>query len=352
MIVYQSNSNIYTHKDYAPSNLPLDNLRLDFEEKDFHLEKDDFVAYVPGSMSLLELDSILEKHGFLFNYTALADYNLSRLLGENSYDLSSLVLGLDLYHSDQSLSKTGGKVIKNVSGYDLAKLYLGSYNSFAIITGAYLRLEKLPEKQVDFRLYQEIDSLQMINSTEVYKFLFDLCTADFDNNYQAQILIYKDESKIFKVFTELSLFASNHILELRKNKLRDKLEKFFNGTEILEHKTNFKKTYREDKESIQLSCKLDSLESVISFLIQEELCPSLKIYPKQSLIEINGRSEALLEAVSRRFPGQISVKIYPRSRENLLVEKKYQITNQYELKLIQDFKNSFDPEGILNPGVL
>lgn len=43
------------------------------------------------------------------------------------------IIGMTVVHADGTVSKTGGRVVKNVTGYDLAKLYTGSLGSLAVI---------------------------------------------------------------------------------------------------------------------------------------------------------------------------------------------------------------------------
>ena len=43
------------------------------------------------------------------------------------------IIGMTVVHVDGHRSKTGGRVVKNVTGYDLAKLYTGSLGSLAVI---------------------------------------------------------------------------------------------------------------------------------------------------------------------------------------------------------------------------
>ena len=43
------------------------------------------------------------------------------------------IIGMTVVHADGHSSKTGGRVVKNVTGYDLAKLYTGSLGSLAVI---------------------------------------------------------------------------------------------------------------------------------------------------------------------------------------------------------------------------
>lgn len=58
--------------------------------------------------------------------------------------VSNAVLGLDIVSAEGVISKCGGRVVKNVTGYDLAKLYCGSFGSLAVVTGAWLRLRPAP----------------------------------------------------------------------------------------------------------------------------------------------------------------------------------------------------------------
>jgi glycolate oxidase FAD binding subunit len=64
--------------------------------------------------------------------------------------VADVVLGLDLVGGDGIESKCGGRVVKNVTGYDLAKLYCGSFGSLAVICGAWLRLRPLPAVRETF----------------------------------------------------------------------------------------------------------------------------------------------------------------------------------------------------------
>ncbi|MDX6708832.1 MAG: glycolate oxidase binding subunit [Solirubrobacteraceae bacterium] len=55
-----------------------------------------------------------------------------------------LVLGVTIALSDGSLAHAGGKVIKNVAGYDLAKLYSGSFGTLGLICEVAVRLHPRP----------------------------------------------------------------------------------------------------------------------------------------------------------------------------------------------------------------
>lgn len=61
-----------------------------------------------------------------------------------------MLIGISFVRSDGQLAKAGGRVVKNVAGYDLMKLMTGAYGSLGIIS------------QVTFRLYPIPDSSQTV----------------------------------------------------------------------------------------------------------------------------------------------------------------------------------------------
>ncbi|NJO85811.1 MAG: FAD-binding oxidoreductase [Synechococcaceae cyanobacterium RM1_1_27] len=58
-----------------------------------------------------------------------------------------LVLGISFIRADGQLAKAGGRVVKNVAGYDLMKLMSGSFGTLGILSEMTLRLYPLPAQR-------------------------------------------------------------------------------------------------------------------------------------------------------------------------------------------------------------
>jgi glycolate oxidase FAD binding subunit len=67
-----------------------------------------------------------------------------RLLYGSARDL---LIGVTIVRADGTIAKAGGKVVKNVAGYDLGKLLTGSYGTLGLIVEAAFRLHPVPAAQ-------------------------------------------------------------------------------------------------------------------------------------------------------------------------------------------------------------
>jgi glycolate oxidase FAD binding subunit len=56
-----------------------------------------------------------------------------------------LLIGITVVRPDGVVAHSGGKVVKNVAGYDLGKLFAGSYGTLGLITEATFRLHPVPQ---------------------------------------------------------------------------------------------------------------------------------------------------------------------------------------------------------------
>jgi glycolate oxidase FAD binding subunit len=114
----------------------------------------DLTVTVEAGCSIAQLQRTLAKHGqrlavdplwperaTIGGILATNDSGVLRL-GYGS--LRDLIIGITLALADGTIASSGGKVVKNVAGYDLPKLATGSLGTLGVITRAVFRLHPLP----------------------------------------------------------------------------------------------------------------------------------------------------------------------------------------------------------------
>ncbi len=57
------------------------------------------------------------------------------------------LIGMSVVHAGGKITRAGGKVVKNVAGYDLCKLYTGSFGTLAVIAEMSFKLRALPPSE-------------------------------------------------------------------------------------------------------------------------------------------------------------------------------------------------------------
>lgn len=113
----------------------------------------DLVATTGAGMRLAALDTALAEHGQQLVLDDLAGGSTiggalaTGMCGPRRMAVGAprdLLIGVRLVRADGVAAKAGGKVVKNVAGYDLGKLLVGSYGTLAVITEATFRLHPRP----------------------------------------------------------------------------------------------------------------------------------------------------------------------------------------------------------------
>lgn len=110
----------------------------------------------------LPLDPPLPERATLGAVAAVEDFGPLR----HGYGLPrDYVIGLQVVQADGTVIKAGGRVVKNVAGYDLNKLFVGSLGTLGIITQLNLKLRPLPETEATGALLSSnIEALHTIAS--------------------------------------------------------------------------------------------------------------------------------------------------------------------------------------------
>lgn len=99
-------------------------------------------AILAEHRQFLALDPTVPESATIGGIIATADTNSLR---QRYGSVRDQLLGITFVRADGQIAKAGGRVVKNVAGYDLMKLFTGSYCTLGIISQATFRVYPLPE---------------------------------------------------------------------------------------------------------------------------------------------------------------------------------------------------------------
>jgi glycolate dehydrogenase FAD-binding subunit len=116
-------------------------------------EAGDLTCTVETGIRLSALNAELSRYGQRLSLDPPGDPTIGSLLALNLSGplrhrfgaARDVVLGVTLVLADGTIASAGGKVVKNVAGYDLARLACGSRGKLALIARASFRLHPLPK---------------------------------------------------------------------------------------------------------------------------------------------------------------------------------------------------------------
>lgn len=333
MQVYRDKyKNIYTDLDYCEDQTDLEYLSWVQEKENFYVDHEDFVASVPGSMTLFELDENLEEFQMCSNIYAPKDYSISKILAEfQDRNLLKKVLGLSLTHPNETTTQAGSKVIKDVSGYDMKKLYIGSFNSFALIANSFLKLEKRFDEEYVFQFRMRKSLAQLLK-------LRNFLQSFLDHRIQMKVFYSKalDDFCIQVKTTE-----SSKILEYRHKSISSFINNELElSSELQIKKEKFGCDYKDEKR-IEVDFDFSNIEKILEALNEDAL-----IEPLLGVIILSDYKDLsnILEYVS-------NVKVFPVTLFNRKLVRTITV-NSDETEIVKKLKQVYDHKGQLNPGVL
>jgi len=120
-------------------------------------EAPDLTCHVEAGITLAELQAKLASKGqwLAFDPPDAQQATIGGILASNASGPKRLrygtardmVIGLRVVQANGEISRSGGNVVKNVAGYDLNKLYIGSLGTLGIIVEANFKLQPLPTRE-------------------------------------------------------------------------------------------------------------------------------------------------------------------------------------------------------------
>jgi glycolate oxidase FAD binding subunit len=120
-------------------------------------EAPDLTCQVEAGITLASLQAILAKKGqrLPLDPPNIHQATIGGLLATNAsgpkrlrYGTArDLVIGLQVVQASGEIARSGGRVVKNVAGYDLNKLYIGSLGTLGVIVEANFKLQPIPANE-------------------------------------------------------------------------------------------------------------------------------------------------------------------------------------------------------------
>lgn len=117
-------------------------------------EAPDLTCHVQAGITLAALQQKLAKKGQKLSIDPpnAEQATIGGILSSNAYGprrlrygtARDLVIGMRVVQASGEITRSGGKVVKNVAGYDLNKLYIGSLGTLGIIVEANFKLHPIP----------------------------------------------------------------------------------------------------------------------------------------------------------------------------------------------------------------
>ncbi|MCB8752760.1 FAD-binding oxidoreductase [Planktothrix agardhii] len=133
----------------------------------------DLTVTVEAGMKFSQLQSILAQEnqvlGFDPSYPETATIGGIIATGDTGSlrqryrSIRDLILGISIVRYDGKIAKAGGRVVKNVAGYDLMKLFTGSYGTLGIISQITLRVYPQAEASGTVILTGEAEAISQVN---------------------------------------------------------------------------------------------------------------------------------------------------------------------------------------------
>jgi glycolate oxidase FAD binding subunit len=138
------------------------------------LKLEDLQENLAGSDQLLGVDP--PEEGATVGGVVAANASGSRRLRYGT--VRDLIIGIKVVLADGTVAKAGGKVVKNVAGYDLSKLFTGSLGTLGVIAEANFRLHPIRESArtvfVEVDDHTQIpDVAQALTHSSVSQFVLD-----------------------------------------------------------------------------------------------------------------------------------------------------------------------------------
>jgi len=303
------------------------------------------------------------------DYGTAAGQVACNISGSRRFKVGSIrdhVLGFRGVNGRGEIIKSGGVVVKNVTGYDLSKLICGSYGTLVALTEITFKVLPKPEESKTLIIHNQKIELaihfldkSISSSNDVSGAVFfpkDLkipgCIMNIENTFKLNDL--KHEGSI----TAIRIEGSKNSIDQRIENLIKELQIININTSILEihqseifwNKVKILEFFSNSKNSI-IRIVIPPSESVnLIYQFSNRFKYYLDWGGALMWLEAFELSEEMFESIRRKVVKTGGYVTMIKNSDYLPYVEDVFTINRERFNLSQNIKKSFDPKGILNPG--
>ncbi len=312
----------------------------------------DLQALLAKSRQFLALDPTAPESATIGGIVATGDTGSLR---QRYGSVRDQLLGITFVRADGQVAKAGGRVVKNVAGYDLMKLLSGSYGTLGFISQLTFRVYPLPEAS---------GTVVLTGSAEAVSQAADILRGSALTPVQADLLSTKLVSSLglgqglgliarFQSISESVKEQSNRVLEVGQ-KLGLDGAIFTDGDEANLWQRLQERIHTTATESV-ITCKIGVLPTAaVEILTQVEL-GLIHISSGLGLLQLEDKDQVLKV---RDACGGLRLRTQASSGFLTILEAPVAVKEQIDvwgytgnaLPLMRRIKQQFDSKNILSPG--
>lgn len=316
----------------------------------------DLQAILNAKGQFLAIDPAYAETATLGGAVATADTGSLR---QRYNGIRDMLLGISLIRFDGKVAKAGGRVVKNVAGYDLMKLFTGSWGTLGCLSQVTVRIYPLPPASKTVILTGSADSIAKATAALLASGLTPI----------AVDLLNAQTVSVLNLGKGLGLMTQFQNLEVSVEKQTEQLQSIGQAAGLqaeVRSGVDEAALWQQLRERIEpapdlpaITCKIGVLPSkAVETLIQlEEQIPALSIAQihaasglgKLRFDPASLTPESLLQirSICQSHQGFLTIQAAPLSFKQALDVWGY---SGNALDLMKRIKQQFDPETLISPG--
>ena len=348
-----------------------------------YLPEELYIKVKPGT-PLKEVEETLEKNnqelafeptdfGFIYdgksNKGTVGGCIACNFAGSRRFKSGSVrdfVLGFRGVNGKGDVIKSGGTVVKNVTGYDLSKLVSGSFGTLVALTEITLKVSPKKTSQNTIIIYEKDPKKISLLFDQVLSSSNEISGATFVPDEPVNKKFDQNKKNVFK-FNDLDQEGPFFALRIEgdQKSTKERIKDITNEMNLKKYKTSLLDVYQ----SIPFWKKINSLElftgtknNILRAVVPPSKCEmiirNLKNKYKYFIdwsgslfwIEVCDKdNEAIKELKSMILANDGYLTIIKKS-ENFEYSENIFTINDVKLMISKKIKESFDPKGLFNPG--